>query len=168
MRTYSLVFTSELGAPMARVWEVIGTMKGVNDELGPWLSMTAPPEASNLRIEDAPVGEMLFPSWVLLRGVLPIDRHFFRLSEVTPGRGFVENSTSWTERAWEHRRNLEARGETACSLTDRLTFTPRFGASGPLVERVIAAIFRHRHRVLRRRFAARDARETALPTRSPA
>jgi hypothetical protein len=69
-------------------------MNGVNAELGPWLSMTAPPEARDLRIEDAPIGEPLFASWVLLRGVLPIDRHYFKLTEVRHGRGFVENSTS--------------------------------------------------------------------------
>jgi ligand-binding SRPBCC domain-containing protein len=152
LRTYTLSFASELAAPVAHVWDVVGTMNGVNAELGPWLSMTAPPEARDLRIEDAPIGEPLFASWVLLRGLLPIDRHYFKLTEVRHGRGFVENSTSWTERNWEHRRHVEARGEDACVLTDRLTFTPRIAASGPLLERVIGAVFRHRHRVLRERF----------------
>ena len=153
-KTYSLTFTSELGTPMAIVWEAVGTMKGVNAELGPWLSMTAPPEASNLRIEDAPVGTPLFASWVMLRGVVPIDRHYFKLAGVERGRGFVEESTSWTERRWEHQRHLTPLGESACSLTDRLTFTPRVPLSGPLLKRVIAVVFRHRHRLLRSRFGA--------------
>jgi hypothetical protein len=154
-RTRSLSFTSELDASMATVWEVVGTMKGVNAELGPWLSMTAPPEASNLRIEDAPVGQPLFASWVLLGRVLPIDRHSCMLAQVEPGRGFVEDSTSWSQRRWEHRRHLDARGEDGCTLTDRLTFTPRLSMSGPILVRVIGAIFRHRHRLLRERFGGR-------------
>jgi ligand-binding SRPBCC domain-containing protein len=154
-RAHSLTFTSELDAPVASVWEVVGTMRGVNEELAPWLRMTAPPEASNLRIEDAPVGEPIFASWVLFAGVVPIDRHYFMLTQVEDGHGFVEASTSWTERRWEHRRHLEPHGESACLLTDRLTFMPRLGISGPLLERVIGAVFRHRHRRLRVRFGGR-------------
>jgi ligand-binding SRPBCC domain-containing protein len=153
--SHTLTFTSELEASMASVWEVIGTMKGVNAELAPWLRMTAPVEASNMQIEDAPVGHPMFASWVLLRGILPIDRHSLMLAQVEPGRRFVEDSTSWTQRRWEHRRQLEPRGERACTLTDRLTFTPRLSLSGPILERVIGAVFRHRHRRLRERFGGR-------------
>lgn len=153
MTTYSLAFASDLDAPRARVWSEVGTMRGVNAELGPWISMTAPPDAAAMRIDEAPTGQPLFSSWVLVRGVVPIDRHHFVLAEVDPGRGFVETSTSWSERRWEHRRRVEDRGEGACTLTDRLTFTPR--VAGPLVARVVAAIFRHRHRVLRARFGGR-------------
>ena len=70
-RSHSLTFASELNASSSSVWAVVGTMKGVNDELGPWLRMTSPPEASTLRIEDAPLGQPLFASWVLLGGLLP-------------------------------------------------------------------------------------------------
>lgn len=154
--TYSLTFSSELDAPIASVWEIVGTMKGVNEELAPWLYMTAPPEASNLRIEDAPLGRPVFASWVLLRGMLPIDRHHFMLAHVEAGRGFVEDSASWSQRRWEHQRHLEPRTARACSLTDRLTFTPRVAAFGPLLERVIGAIFRHRHQRLRERFGGRS------------
>ena len=65
-KAYTLAFTSDLDAPVEAVWEVVGTMAGVNEELGPWLRMTAPPESANMRIEDAPVGQPLFTSWVLL------------------------------------------------------------------------------------------------------
>jgi hypothetical protein len=156
-KTYTLTFTSELEASVEAVWGVVGTMAGVNAELAPWLTMTAPPEASNLRIEDAPVCQALFASWVLVGGVLPIDRHYLKLAEVERGRGFVEQSTSWSERAWEHRRHLDPRGERGCTLTDRLTFTPRVRVSGPLLVRVIGAVFGHRHRVLRGRFGGPTA-----------
>lgn len=150
--TYTATFVSALNASAAVVWEAVGAMNGVNAELGPWLRMTAPPEAANLRIEDVAPGKLMFESWVLLGGVLPVDRHSFVIAEVERGRGFVERSTSWTERLWEHRRHVESRGEGACTLTDRLAFTPRVGLMGPLLVRVVGAVFAHRHRVLRARF----------------
>ena len=155
--SYALAFESELDAPAAVVWDSVGTMKGVNAELSPWLRMTAPPQAATLRIEDAPVRRPMFASWVLLRGILPIDRHYFMLAEVERGRGFLEDSTSWTQRRWQHRRYVVARGERACVLSDRLAFTPRVRASGPLLDAVIRAVFQHRHRVLRERFGGRAA-----------
>jgi hypothetical protein len=132
-------------------------MAGVNAELAPWLRMTAPPEAANLRIEDAPIGQPLFSSWVLLGGVLPVDRHSFMLAEVERGHGFVEQSTSWSERRWEHVRHLEPDGDHGCVLTDRLTFTPRVTGSGSILSRVIGAVFSHRDGVLRGRFGGRAA-----------
>ncbi len=156
-KTYALTFKSELDASVASVWEIVGTMAGVNAELAPWLRMTAPPAAANLRIEDAAIGQPMFASWVLFGGVVPIDRHNFKLAQVERGRGFVEDSTSWTERSWEHRRHLEPCGESSCTLTDRLTFTPRLSVSGPILTRVIGAVFKHRHRVLRERFGGRAA-----------
>jgi hypothetical protein len=156
-KTYTLAFASELDASIEAVWEVVGTMQGVNAELAPWLRMTAPPEAIGMRIEDAPVGQALFASWVLLGGLLPIDRHYLTLAEIERGRGFVEESTSWTERRWEHRRHVEPHGEHGCTVTDRLTFTPRLAGSGAFLSRVVALVFGHRHRVLHARFGGRPA-----------
>lgn len=148
-----LSFESELSAPAADVWRVVGTMEGVNAELGPWLRMTTPPAARNLRIEDAPVGEPLFASWILLAGI-PIDRHLLKLTSVEPGRGFHEGSTSWLQARWVHVRTVSPTGDGACTLADRLEITPRLRALGPVVERIVGAVFRHRHRQLRRRFGA--------------
>jgi hypothetical protein len=150
--TYALMFSTELHASIEAVWEVVGTMRGVNAELAPWLRMTAPAEASNMRIDDAPVGQCLFASWVLFAGVLPIDRHFLSLADVERGRGFVEQSISWSQRRWEHQRHLESYGDGRCVVTDRLAFVPRIRISGPLLNRVVGAVFGHRHRVLRERF----------------
>ena len=94
-----LRFESHLASSAPAVWNEVGTIRGVNAELGPWLRMTAPREVADLRIEDAPLDRVLFSSWVLLAG-LPIDRHHLRLERVEPGRGFYERSTSWSERAW--------------------------------------------------------------------
>jgi hypothetical protein len=160
MTTHRLAFASELDTSAGELWEIVGTMKGVNDELGPWLRMSAPAEAARLRIEDAPIGETLFSSWVLLGGVVPIDRHAMRLVEVNRGQSFHEDSVSWSERRWEHRRSIDAIDAHRARLTDRLTFTPRIEASGPVLIRVVGAVFRHRHRRLRQRFGGTDV--TAL------
>jgi hypothetical protein len=148
---YILTFSSELRAPAASVWDAVANVRGMNSELAPWLRMTAPKGAWQLRIEDAPLGAPLFASWVLLGGVLPIDRHRFMLASVGPGHGFAEDSTSWSQRRWEHRRAIVAKGD-GCVLTDRLTFTPRLPVVGSILVRIIGAIFRHRHRRLRNRF----------------
>jgi hypothetical protein len=156
-RTYCLSFTSHLAAAAPVVWEVVGTMPGVNAELAPWLRMSTPARAEGLRIEDAPTGKRLFSSWLLFGGWLPVDRHHLQLAEIARGRGFVEQSTSWSQRLWEHRRVVEPRGDDACIVSDRLTFVPRVALAGPLLVRVVGALFRHRHRRLRARFGAVDA-----------
>jgi ligand-binding SRPBCC domain-containing protein len=97
----------------------------------------------------------MFVSWVLFAAVLPIDRHRFMLAHVDAGHGFVEDSTSWSQRRWEHRRHLEPYGERRCIITDRLSFTPRVAAAGAFLASVIGVIFRHRHRRLRERFGGR-------------
>src|SRR5262245_3627555 len=112
-QTRLLRFESSLAASAEEVWAVFGSMNGVSAERNPRLRMTAPPEASDLCIEDAPIGSPMFACWVLLGGIVPIDRHHFMLAEVEPGRGFVEDSTSWTERRWQHRRRVEPSGDHA-------------------------------------------------------
>jgi hypothetical protein len=154
MSPRTLSFTSRLESPADLVWARVSTFRGVNAELGPWLQMTAPPEALERSLDDAPTRAPLFSSWVLLLGVLPIDRHHFALDEVERGVGFKERSTSWSEREWIHVRRVEPAGDHACIVTDALTFTPRIPGTGPIVERVIGALFRHRHRALRARFGA--------------
>ena len=146
-----LTFTSRLARPASEVWNVVGTMRGVNAELGPWLRMTVPAEADKLRIEDAEVGKELFASWVLFLGV-PIDRHYLKLERVDRGRGFTEKSHSWTESRWVHERTVVPAGRDACVVTDRLELTPRLRALTPLLVRVVTAVFQHRHRRLRKRF----------------
>ncbi len=122
-------------------------MSGVNAELGPWVHMTAPDPELNL--SSLPLGEVGFRSWLLLLGLLPFDRHGLALVEVEPRR-FLERSSSWLHRVWEHERLLEAvPGGTR--VTDRLVVEPRVPGSGVLVGPIVGAVFRHRHRQLRRR-----------------
>ena len=156
-----LRFESRLASSAPEVWDVVGTMRGVNAELGPWLRMSTPAELADLRIVDAPVGHVLFSSWVLLglpgmRAAIPVDRHHLRLERIEPGRSFYERSTSWTERSWVHERIILPIDGDSCRLTDRLELTPRITVAAPVIERVVEMVFRHRHAQLKRRFGPAD------------
>lgn len=148
-----LEYTSDLGATPAEVWARVACMAGVNAELAPWLRMTTPAGVADLRLEQAPLGVPLFSSCVMFLGLVPVDVHRFQLLEVRADDGFVEQSTSWTERRWRHERTLEPLdGGGGCRLRDRLTFTPRLALMAPLLVPIVDATFRHRHAQLRRTF----------------
>jgi hypothetical protein len=124
--------------------------EGISRELWPLMKMTIP---ANLRtLGDVPLepGKPLFRSWVLLFGVLPIDRSDLTLLELTEPRGFVEQSPMLSMKLWRHERWLEEHGARTI-LVDRLTFEPRF--AGALVRWFIRTVFTHRHAVLRKHFA---------------
>jgi ligand-binding SRPBCC domain-containing protein len=145
---YERTFTSRVTASPEEVWAHVITMAGVNAELWPLLQMTAPREASDLDISAMPLGRTAFRSWVLLFGMLPIDRSDLTILSVAPGH-FLERSPMWSQELWQHERTIEA-AEGGCTITDRLTFSPRF--AGPVIDRFVGVLFRHRHAVLRRTF----------------
>lgn len=150
-RGAEVVTRSRLEAPPARVWEWITTARGVNDELRPWLRMTAPARVRESGLAAVAVGERVCRSWVLLLGVLPIDYDDLTLVRIDPEAGFLERSPMLSQRAWEHERTLEP-VDGGCRIVDRIRFEPRAWMSVGLARLVLAAIFRHRHRRLRRRF----------------
>ena len=143
---------SLLAASPDAVWARVSTFEGVNDELRPLMRMTAPARVRALEPSQVVLGERIFRSWVLLFGVIPIDYDDLTLIALEPGRGFHERSRMLSMRVWEHERTLDPAGARATRVSDRLSFEPRLPGSGPLLERIIRATFRHRHRRLRRRF----------------
>jgi ligand-binding SRPBCC domain-containing protein len=143
--------SSVLHADPHEVWTAVSTMEGVNRELAPWVRMTVPGAATGMRLEDAPLGRPVFTSWLLLLGVIPFDRHRLVLEEVEPGRRFLERSSSWIQRIWQHERIVESHPE-GCRVTDRITVQPRLPLVGVLARPLVDGLFRHRHRVLRRRY----------------
>lgn len=154
--------SSRLVASRSVVWSVVSTMNGVNAELGPWLRMTYPDDQASLA--DAVPGRVAFRSWILLLGVVPLDRHTFGLDRVDDARGFVEESTSWMQRRWRHERELVDHVGGGCVVTDRLVFEPRFTLSRPMMVGVVRRVFIHRHRRLRRRFGASITAQEERPT----
>ena len=149
-----LRFESLVAASPQQVWSRVSTMQGVNAELMPILRMTYPRQLSNL--DAAPrelLGKLAFKSWVLLFGLIPVDRHFLCLQSVATGEGFDERSWSWSQRAWNHRRTLTPI-DGGTHIVDELSFEPRVALAAPFLRWFIGTIFDHRHRVLRRAFGS--------------
>jgi ligand-binding SRPBCC domain-containing protein len=137
--------SSRLPASCDAVWSRVATPKGINDELGPWVRMTVPDGAE---LREGPLGR----SWVLLAGVLPVDYDDINLEWAEPGRGFRERSAMASASAWWHDRTLVALPGGGCRVVDHIRFTPRLGALGGLQAFTFEAMFRWRHRRLRRHF----------------
>ena len=142
---------SSLRAEPAAVWERAMSAAGINAELGPLLRMTTPRGLESLDLhglEPGPLGR----SWLLLFGLIPIDYDEIGLERIEPGRGFLERSTMLSQRLWEHERTIEAGAEAGATIVDRLAWEPRLPLPGGLLRPLIAAVFRHRHKRLRRHF----------------
>lgn len=147
----ALRFESLLATDVDRLWQHASSMAGVNHELMPLVRMSYPADRVALPQGEAVPKEVLFQSWLLLFGVLPFDRHALRLLDVRPGRGFDEDSTSWLQSRWVHKRRLVAQPRGVL-VTDELEVTPRLRFAAPLTAFIVRQIFLHRHRRLRRRF----------------
>lgn len=142
-----LRFESELSAPPGRVWAWMTSVRGVQAELWPIMKMTAPKSMATLTDARVVLGERIFRSWVLLFGVVPIDRSDLTLLGLDAGKGFVEESPMLSMKLWRHERKISLR-EGRTVLTDTLTFEPRFAVR--FVTWLIRATFEHRHSILRR------------------
>lgn len=148
----SFEIRTELAAPPDAVWQHVTTLEGANAELSPWFRMSVPSALRGRHLGDAPVGETLGRSWMLLFGVLPVDYDAIRIIEIAH-HGFVESSEMFTQRIWHHERRVEAVG-AGCAVLDRLVWTPRIPGAGVIFGWVVPALFRHRHRQLVRIFGA--------------
>lgn len=125
------------------------TMESVNRELAPLVRMTAPPEWRRCPIDRWEEGRLLFRSTILLLGLLPVDRHAFRLERILPGEGFLEASSSWMNREWRHERRI-LRAPAGCTVTDRVEVTGRLPWLTALLMPFYRLVFRRRHARLRR------------------
>jgi hypothetical protein len=133
-RRAELRIASSLRAEPAAVWERAMSAEGINAELGPLLRMTVPRGLESLdlhALEPGPLGR----SWLLLFGFVPVDYDDIGLERVEVGRGFLERSTMLSQRLWEHERTIRPDGDGT----------------------VLGAVFRHRHRQLRRHFGGEAA-----------
>ncbi len=85
------------------------SMRSVNWELWPIVRMTSPKEWENRPIDSWEGDVELFKSWILLFGLIPVDRHSFRLRNTPEGFVFNECSKSWVNKEWNHHRTILAR-----------------------------------------------------------
>lgn len=142
--------SSRLLASPEIVWAQATSPAGVNREFRPLLRMTFPPGIRDLTAAREP-GERLFRSWLVLGGVLPVEYDDVSFAEVEPGVRFLERSSMLSQRVWEHERVIEP-DPHGCRVTDRVRFVPRFPWLARLYAPLFRAVFRLRHRNLRRMF----------------
>lgn len=145
--------TTALGAPAERVWERATQLEGVNEELAPFLRMTAPERLRDAGIAELEPGVPAGRSWLLLGGFLPVDYDDLCIVEVEPPHRFLERSRMASMELWQHERVIEPLAAEACSLTDTLSFElrrplARVPGAAALAERMVGAVFHHRHRRL--------------------
>jgi hypothetical protein len=143
---------SDLAAPAEEVWAAATDLVAINDELGPWMRMTAPRGRRTLSVDDVTPGRRLFRSWLLVLGVLPVDYDDLTITAIGPGHRFQERSRMMSASVWEHERTVTATGAASCRVTDRVGFVPRTALHGMVLRRVVPRLFAHRHRRLRRRY----------------
>lgn len=142
-----LVLSSRLAVQAGPFWDEQSLLT-VNQELGPWLRMTVPAPWRDLRLKDWRDGGRLFGSWVLLLGVVPLDRHAFGSLELGQDMRFVERSSSGFARVWRHERVVRS-VPGGCEVTDTVGFVPRLACLAPLLKAIYILVFRHRHARLR-------------------
>lgn len=147
--------SSELPVPAAEAWAGAATEEGINYELSPILRMTMPAGLRGKPIDDVEVGATVGRSWILLGRLLPVDYDDLRLTELEPGRRFLERSRTLAFSVWSHERVIEPVDDGRCRVTDTLGFElKRLPALVPGLARpataVVAFLFRHRHRRLAR------------------
>ncbi len=148
---------SVVDAPVDQVWTRVVTSEGINDELRPWMTMSMPRGAESLTVDNVPVGQPIGRCWLRLFGVFPFDYDDLMIAELSPGRGFHEESMMMSMRLWRHERTLEPRSDAKTVVRDYITFQLRapLRPLTPLIGAGITALFGHRHRRLQRHFAAR-------------
>lgn len=152
MKTLKLTFESEVAASAEEVWSWATSVSGLRAEMHPVLKMTFPKDKARILDFQVVPGKPLFRSWILLFGVLPIDRSDLTMLEVEQGR-FIEQSPMVSMRLWRHERIIVPTREGAL-VTDKLEFSPRFAA--PLVRLFVKRFFEHRHSVLQRVFGHKE------------
>lgn len=143
---YTLQFRSDLDINAATAWKWITSFDGINTELAPVLSMTAPPNVRTIDDMDITYGQPLFRSWLKLFGLLPVDYSNLTLVELEDGLGFTECSKMGMMKFWQHERRILPR-TNGCTLVDTLTFEPLIPF--PLAKSIVKALFKHRHKKLR-------------------
>ncbi len=158
----AITVSSDLAADRPAVLAHIATLEGVNQELAPLLAMTAPPSFRGRSLFEAPIGEPLFRSWLLLGGALPVDFDHLAFESIDPESGFVELSVMLTMSPWRHERRVTSRNPSGSHLVDRLCFTPRLPGTGWLLAAIVKRVFQHRHARLRALFGS-DARREEPP-----
>ncbi|MFI8770569.1 SRPBCC family protein [Gordonia sp. NPDC062954] len=150
----SLTQRSVIPAPIDAVWDRVSRMEGVNDELMPYLKMMLPRRHRGKTLADIEVGTSVGKVRMLFGGLLPLDYDELTIVELTPGRGFREESSMASMRVWHHARTLTPLTAERTEVVDTVALRPRLllRPAAPLLARFVEHLFRHRHRRLAAHF----------------
>lgn len=146
---HTLEFSTRVAASPAEVWSWMTSFDGIAKEMAPYMQMSAPKGVKRLADVKLVPGQRLFRSWITLFGIVPFDYSDLTLLSLEEGKGFVEQSPMGSMRLWHHERRITPLESTkGCTITDSLSFEPRFAAG--ISRRIVRAFFEHRHRQLKR------------------
>jgi ligand-binding SRPBCC domain-containing protein len=150
--------TTALAAPAEQVWAGAVDPDGINQELGPWVSMSMPKDIEpGMTIDDIDLAVPIGRSWIKFARI-PMDYDELCLVERGPGMRFLERSKLGSARVWEHEREVVATGADSCQITDRLAIelrSPiRMIGGARMAPRIIRALFTHRHKRLAERWGS--------------
>ena len=148
-RTFHL--SSQLAIPADQFWNS-QTLATVNAELHPLYRMTASRDWLQIPIGEWGHHKDLLKSWILFRGLIPVDRHCFGTIDFPEPRKFVETSSSWLNRLWKHERTVLAT-ESGCEVQDQVCFTSRLPFLESFQKSLYLLAFRRRHANLRNQYA---------------
>jgi ligand-binding SRPBCC domain-containing protein len=143
--------STRLDASRDEVWSRVVTPEGVNHELMPLMRMTVPRGAPTIDLSSVELGKPIGRSWVLFLGLIPVDFDEINIVELDPGSRFVERSRMLSQRFWQHIRTVRAE-DGGSVVTDEISWEPRLPIPTAALSPMFRAIFRHRHRRLRRHF----------------
>jgi hypothetical protein len=151
-KEFTFTVSSVIHCHRKQLWNDITKLKNVNYELMPILKMTYPKQADIADIQSIKKGEVLFKSYFLLLGFIPVDLHYLRVVVVKDGYFFHENSYSLINSTWKHHRTLEGIDEEYTKITDWIRFNPKIPFLGYILKPFIHYLFKHRHRRLLKKY----------------
>lgn len=149
---YSFEVESELATEKALLTARCLNMKGVNQELNPFVTIVVRKKWSEMAFSKLPLNQYVCEGLILLFGFLPIDIHWFRFKAINES-GFNERSTTLTNKEWNHDRTIQS-CEQGSRVTDTISFKSRLPLLGLLLKPVYKSIFMHRHRRLARLYGS--------------
>jgi len=144
--------SSLLNIDKENLWIDVWDFDNVNKELAPLVTINPPDlDFTNVTIDNIPLNQKLFDSYVFLLKVIPIDIHHFAFSNIIEFERFDETSTSLLLKKWTHSRILEDKGHQTL-LIDQVRFEHRISLLGKVLFPIYKGIFQHRHNYLRKKY----------------
>ena len=145
-----LYFESKLNVTADTLWQWIISKKGINTELSPILKMTSLDRFNIKHKDQLKLGQPMTISWIMLFGIIPIDRSKITLMAIEEGKYFIEQSPMIGMKLWRHKRSITEFATKGSVLIDELDFEPRFFKS--VIIWFIKKLFENRHQQLKRIF----------------